>query len=96
MARMPIPIATIKVINTLSHDQIATLLMICQSSNDLVHRNFTILLLLLDSGIRVSELVSIDLEDVNPTEGRIKIRRGKGNKERLVPPAYTGSAGRQL
>jgi site-specific recombinase XerD len=85
MVRIPIPKATIKVVNTLSHDQIATLLMLCQNSNGLGYRNFTIMLLLLDSGIRVSELVNIDLEDINLTEGSIKIRRAKGNKERLVP-----------
>ena len=45
----------------------------------------TILLLLLDSGIRVSELVNINHEDVNLSEGWIKISKGKGGKERIVP-----------
>jgi len=41
--------------------------------------------LLLDSGIRVSELVNINLEDVNLAEGWITIKVGKGGKERIVP-----------
>jgi len=44
-----------------------------------------ILLLLLDCGIRVSELVGIELDDINLEEGVIKIRKAKGNKERYVP-----------
>jgi site-specific recombinase XerD len=46
---------------------------VCHSSNGLGYRNVTILLLLLDSGIRVSELVSICLNDINLAEGYIKV-----------------------
>ena len=44
----------------------------------------TILLLLLDCGIRVSELVSIDLDDIDLTEGSIRIRLAKGNMVDMV------------
>ena len=40
---------------------------------------------LLYTGIRVSELISITLNDVNLTECQIKINNGKGNKDRVVP-----------
>ena len=43
------------------------------------------LLLMLDTGIRVSELVGIGLDDVNLPEGYIRITKGKGGKERVVP-----------
>ena len=85
MTRIPIPKATVKLINTLSQEQIARLLTVCQASTSPGYRNLTIILLLLDTGIRVSKLVSIDLNDLNLSEGYIKIRRAKGNKERLVP-----------
>jgi site-specific recombinase XerD len=47
-------------------------------------RNIAILILLLDSGIRVSELCSLKNEDAHIEEGYMKVF-GKGSKERIVP-----------
>jgi site-specific recombinase XerD len=47
-------------------------------------RDYTITLLLLDSGLRVSELCELKMEDVRLEEGLLKVL-GKGNKERLIP-----------
>lgn len=47
-------------------------------------RERAILELLYGSGIRVSELCGLNLEDLDLREGLIKVR-GKGNKERIVP-----------
>jgi len=85
MTNIPVPKAVTKIINTLSQEQIATLFNVCRNRDSLGCRNLTVILLLLDSGMRVSELVNIDVDDVNLTEGHLKIRRAKGNKERLVP-----------
>lgn len=85
IGRIPIPKANTKVINTFTYEQINKLAGICQLSNGNGHRNLTVLLLLLDTGIRVSELVNIELEDVNIAEGYIKIIVAKGGKERIVP-----------
>ena len=85
MAKIPTPKAVSKVINTFTHDQVNKLANICQLSNGGGLRNLAILLLLLDTGIRVSELVNIELEDVNIAEGYIKIIVAKGGKERIVP-----------
>lgn len=54
-------------------------------------RNRLIVELLYSTGCRVSELVGIDLKDVNRREGNVKVR-GKGNKERIV---YLGSKARE-
>jgi site-specific recombinase XerD len=43
------------------------------------------LLLLLDCGLRVSELTGIELDDINLEEGIIKIHKVKGSKERYLP-----------
>lgn len=47
-------------------------------------RDKAIMELLYGSGIRVSELVGLDLGDVRVEEGEIRVRRGKGGKDRLV------------
>lgn len=47
-------------------------------------RDQAILELFYSSGIRVGELVSLDEEDTNISDGLIKVR-GKGRKERIVP-----------
>ncbi len=83
--KIPVPKAPQKVINTFTHEQIGKLAQACYRSNGNGYRNLTILLLLLDTGIRVSELVNIKLEDVNLAEGWIKIKVAKGGKERIVP-----------
>lgn len=48
-------------------------------------RNRAILLLLLDTGIRASELCDLKLEDLDNRNNRIFVRQGKGMKERLLP-----------
>jgi len=47
-------------------------------------RDRAMLELLYSSGIRVSELSNLDLDNLNMKEGLIKVR-GKGRKERIVP-----------
>jgi integrase/recombinase XerC len=47
-------------------------------------RDYAILELLYASGLRVSELVGLDLRSVNFSEGMVLVR-GKGRKERIVP-----------
>jgi integrase/recombinase XerC len=47
-------------------------------------RDLAFLELLYGCGIRVGELVGIDLEDIDLREGWLRVR-GKGNKERQVP-----------
>jgi len=47
-------------------------------------RDRAILELLYSSGLRVSEVAGLNVEDVNTREGLVKVR-GKGRKERVVP-----------
>ena len=84
MAGIPVPKAPVKVINSFTPEQITSLAAACQRENGTGHRNLAMLLVMLDCGLRVSELVDIDLGDVNLAEGYIRVRCGKGGKKRLV------------
>lgn len=55
-----------------------------QSREPAILRDRAILELLYASGLRVSELVGLDLRAVNFGEGMVLVR-GKGNRERIVP-----------
>jgi integrase/recombinase XerC len=68
----------------LSEDEMTAFLDLPRSGKTLDLRDRAILELLYATGIRVGELVGIDLDDVNHAEHIIRIK-GKGKKERLVP-----------
>ena len=68
----------------LSVDEMAQLLEAPDASTPLGRRDRAILELFYASGIRLSELVALDLEDVD-LAGRMVRVMGKGRKERIVP-----------
>jgi len=53
-------------------------------------RDAALLAILLGSGLRRHEVVSLDLSDFDPSSGAIKVRGGKGGKDRTV---YLPSSG---
>ena len=68
----------------LSIDEMSRLLEAPDTSSPLGRRDHAILELIYASGLRLSELVGLDVEDVN-LHARIVRVTGKGDKERLVP-----------
>jgi tyrosine recombinase XerC len=68
----------------LSEEEMQEFLDLPQTTKPLDMRDKAMLELLYATGIRVSELVGISLEDVKFTERLIRVK-GKGKKERLVP-----------
>lgn len=72
----------------LDKSEIVALLESMETDSPIRVRNRTILLLLYATGLRVSELTSLDLANVDFTE-RIVTVVGKGNKERIVPMGET-------
>jgi site-specific recombinase XerD len=77
-----------KVIPTFTPEQMAALLDACDQSTALGYRDYAMLLVLMDTGIRVSELCGLTLEDVH--EGYLTVF-GKGAKEREVGLGPTAS-----
>lgn len=69
---------------TLSEAQVEALLAAPDVTTDLGARDFAMLEVLYATGLRVSELVGLQIHQVALNEGVIKVI-GKGNKERLVP-----------
>jgi len=65
-------------------EQIERLLSAPSDSDVLGRRDRAMLETLYSTGIRVSELVSLEVSDLELTSGAMKVR-GKGKKERLVP-----------
>ena len=55
-------------------------------------RDKLILLVLMDTGLRASELINLNIEDINPVTGVMVIKNGKGGKSRI---AYLGRKSRQ-
>ncbi|WP_394628156.1 tyrosine-type recombinase/integrase, partial [Escherichia coli] len=47
-------------------------------------RDYTIMMFLLETGVRIRELCDIQVHDINFNDGVVRID-GKGNKERFVP-----------
>ena len=68
----------------LSEDEMEKFLELPKEDDVLVVRDRAILELFYASGIRLGELVGINLEDFNLGERMLRVR-GKGKKERLVP-----------
>jgi len=54
-------------------------------SSDREIRDTAIIMCLIDTGLRLGELVGIKYEDIDFNTGRITIRKGKGGSDRVVP-----------
>jgi integrase/recombinase XerD len=76
------------VIETFTPEQLAAMLDACETTSPIGFRDYTILLMLMDTGIRASELCGLTLDHVY--EDYIKVF-GKGAKEREVGIAPTAS-----
>ncbi|MFA5056368.1 MAG: tyrosine-type recombinase/integrase [Dehalococcoidia bacterium] len=82
-SKLKIPKPPRKIIATFSPHQIDSLLSAMNGSAE-GYRNTVIVLTLLDTGLRINELINLKIGNVCIEEGLVKVL-GKGNKERLVP-----------
>jgi integrase/recombinase XerC len=68
----------------LTVDEVTVLMGVHEEEGLRVLRDRAILETLYSTGIRLSELVTLDMWDLNETEGTVRVK-GKGRKERIVP-----------
>ena len=73
-----------KFVQALNVVEIRRLFNTCSVRAALAIRNKAILSVFLDTGLRVSELAHLTLEDVDIDSGSILVRHGKGGKQRVV------------
>jgi integrase/recombinase XerC len=74
----------LKIVQPFSPDDVLQLLACCDNGDAVSLRDRAILLLLLDTGIRVGELVRLELSDLDLGGQRLQVLHGKGNKQRVV------------
>jgi len=79
--RLKLPAVPDYMIPTFSPEHLKAMLEACDLSTTLGYRDYTLMLVLLETGIRVSELCGLRIQDVHDDYIRVV---GKGNKEREV------------
>ncbi|MFC1944093.1 tyrosine-type recombinase/integrase [Chloroflexota bacterium] len=84
MAHIKRPKDERKVVQALTPYEIRRLLDYLPSKTFLGVRNRAIVMMLIDTGMRVSELANLMLADIDNMTGSILVRQGKGNKQRIV------------
>lgn len=85
------PKMSIEPLDPVDIETVKAMIEVC-SHNLTGQRDKAMMFFLLDTGVRASELVSINLEDVNPITGDVLVRVGKGRKPRTV---FLGSKSRR-
>lgn len=84
MLQVKPPKATRKVISTFTEADLKKLLAQPHKDTPTGYRDYTILLFLLDSCCRLSELVGLKLDDLDLENRTLRVT-GKGDKQRLIP-----------
>ena len=84
MEKLKVPKVPRKIIATFSPEQVKKMIDTLNLSETSGFRNYTIILLLLDTGIRLSELANLEIRNIDFKQSCLLVR-GKGNKERIVP-----------
>jgi len=82
--KVRIPKPPKKIIVPFTEEQIKSLVAVIDTRSPIGFRDWTVILTLLDTGLRVTELADLKLKHANLNERSLKVW-GKGAKERVVP-----------
>lgn len=84
LKNLKLPKAPVVVMEPLTPEETKTIIASMNSKSSTGARNHAIVVTLLDTGLRASEVANITLGNMNLNEGYLKVM-GKGAKERIVP-----------
>ena len=84
LGNLKLPKAPVTLVSPLTEDEVREVISAIDKKSPTGFRNYAIVSLFLDSGLRASELANITLTHLNLKDGFIKVM-GKGAKERIVP-----------
>jgi len=87
MRKVRMPKQDNRILPAFSHDDVEQLLLACDHRRDLA-----LILFMLDTGCRASELLAINVEDIDLADGIVRVHRGKGGKGRII---YIGAKSRR-
>jgi site-specific recombinase XerD len=73
-------------------EHVTLLLQTCDRKTDVGQRDYSIIVTLVDTGVRRGELVALNYQDINMKTGAVQIYNGKGDKDRVV---YLGARARR-
>lgn len=74
-----------KVTNALTDEQLKMLLNTCKGKTFRDRRDEAIIRLMAETGLRASEVIDLQISDVDLTRGLLVVRKGKGAKGRYAP-----------
>jgi integrase/recombinase XerC len=81
---VPVPKSDKKLPSFLLQKEIENILQQFDKNDPLQSRNLALIELLYSSGLRISEALQLNYQDINVNRGSVRVI-GKGNKERVVP-----------
>jgi integrase/recombinase XerD len=87
------PFVPLEPLDPVSIETTRAMMNVCARGSLSGDRDRAALVFLLDTGARLAEFLSLNVEDVNPITGAVSIRAGKGRKPRNV---YLGEKSRQM
>jgi site-specific recombinase XerD len=74
-----------KVVNALTDNQLKRLIMACQGKSLQDRRDEAIVRLMAETGMRASEVIDLQMSDVNLQDGLVTVHRGEGGNGRVAP-----------
>jgi site-specific recombinase XerD len=93
MRNLSEPTAETQPVPVLSDDELRALFAACRGKSFRDRRDFAMLAFLADTGVRVGELVAMEVEDLDFRSGTVEVR-GKFGRRRVI--AFTPKAGKAL